>query len=119
MDEFVSKIWLELNGQEITDFNKVQEGKRELRAAVNLMNKTGFLRKTTRYTVTVDYVEPADNPEFDFESVENGTLTIDKGNGVRITYTGVCCLEIGDVTFDGEKEATPAIQFGASGRVVN
>ena len=42
-----------------------------------------------------------------------------EGNGVRITYTGVCCLEIGDVTFDGEKEATPAIQFGASGRVVN
>ncbi len=116
MSEYVEKVTLEINGQEITDFTTVEEKDVELRGQVNLMNKTGYTNKTPRYGVNVDYVVPADAPEFDFASVQGGTLTIDKGNGVRVTYTGVFTMKIGATKY-GEKEATRTIELGAENRV--
>jgi len=115
MDEYVELVTLEVNGQEITDFNKVTEKEYELRRQVNLMNKTGFTKVAVRYGCTVEYVIPKNTAEFDFDSVENGTLTIDRGNGKRVTYTGVCTLKVGDVAY-GEKEATRTIELGADKR---
>jgi hypothetical protein len=117
--EYVTKVSLEVNGQEITDFKSVTEGERELRKKIKLMNKTGFVKTTPDFTVQVEYMLPTDDPEFDFESVENGTLTIDKENGVRITYTGVSTLKIGEAKYDGENEMTQVIDLGATGRIEN
>ncbi|MDR3631478.1 MAG: hypothetical protein P4L42_14200 [Desulfocapsaceae bacterium] len=116
MPEYVSLVLLEVNGQEISDFKSVTEKEVELAKQVKLMNKTGFTNVTARYEVEVDYVVPKDAPEFDFTSVANGTLTIDKMNGVRDTFTGVYTLKIGATKYDGDKEATRTINLGATGR---
>jgi hypothetical protein len=118
MSEYVTKVRLEINGRDIEDFSSVTEGEVEVGAQVKLMNTTGHSSKTERPTVEVDYVIPADKPEFDFKAVKGGTLTIDKQNGVRVTYTGVHCLKIGSSKYDAESESTVrTISFGASGKV--
>lgn len=116
MSEYVSGVTLEVNGQEITDFKTVTEGGRTLRKQVALMNKTGHVNVTPRHTVSVDYVVPKDAPEFDFDAVVGGTLTIDKGNGRRIQYGGVCTLEIGESKYDGDNEVVRAISLSAETR---
>lgn len=117
MPEYVSQVLLEVNGQEISDFKSVTEKEVETGKEVKLMNKTGFASATRRYGAEVEYVVPRDAPEFDFESVKNGTLTIDKQNGVRVTFTGVYCLKVGSTKYDGDNEVTRTIDFGAAGRV--
>jgi hypothetical protein len=104
MSEYVSLVALEVNGVTIDDFASVQEGKVEVGQQVKLMNTTGFCRKIARYTLEVDYVIPSDSTEFDFTTVQNGTLTIDYLNGTRKTYGGVFTMDIGEAKYDGEKE---------------
>ncbi len=115
-DEYVSQVLLEINGMSIDDFSSVEEGEIERAKPVHLMNKTGKVKVTKRYSVSVDYVVPADKPEFDFDQVDDGTLTIDYQNGKRITYTGVSTLKIGKTTYDGDKEAKKTIDFMANRR---
>lgn len=117
MAEYVMSVLLEVNGQNIDDFKAVTEGEVEVAKEIRLMNTTGFGSVVARHSVEVDYVIPADKPEFDFASVKGGTLTIDKMNGVRVTYTGVYCLKVGSVKYDGENEASRTITLGATGKV--
>jgi hypothetical protein len=116
MSELVSQVALEVNGQELTDLKNVKEGARVLRKQVPLMRKTAYMNMIPRYTVSGDAVVPANSPEFDYDSVADGTLTIDYLNGRRITYGGVYCLEVGETTFDGENEALRPVTFGATSR---
>lgn len=118
MDEYVSRVVLDVDGKQIDDFNSVTEHEVEVRKAVNLARKTGFVQATPRYGVSVDYVVPKDRGEFDFEGIENGRLTLDFENGRRTTYTGVTTLKIGEAKYgDGDSPATRTIELGASGRV--
>ena len=110
-EEYVRKVSLEINGQEITDFKTVTQGERTLRVPVKLMGKTGFAKITQRPTCSLDYVVPKDNPEFDFDSVEDGTLTIDYENGTRVTYNGVCTEKIGQMKHDEENDLVKEISF--------
>jgi len=112
--EYVSNVTLEVNGQEIDDFKKVEVGEVELNKQVNLMNKTGTTGITPRRTVVVDYVIPEDAPEFDFTTVKNGTLTIGYQNGKRIQFFGVTTLKIGATSFDGDNEAVRSITLHAT-----
>lgn len=114
-DEYVIKCTLDVNGESVTDFKGIREGEVELRKQINLMNKTGFAVTTPRYTVGVDYAVPS-AAEFDWESVENGTLVIEYEGGRRRRYAGVCTLSIGEATLDNENELVRAVQLGASGR---
>ncbi len=79
------------------------------------MNKTGFANVTQRPTVQVDYIIPKSAPEFDFDSVEDGTLTIDYDNGTRITYGGICTDKIGSVKYDEDNDAVKQIDFIVTG----
>ena len=117
MAEYVAQALLEVNGQSVTDINSVTEKKVELRKAVKLMNKVGVVKVTPQYGIQVEYVIPKNDPEFDWESVEDGTLTIDRENGKRITYTEVYTLEVGDAKYDGEKEAVRTIELVAADKV--
>jgi hypothetical protein len=117
MSEYVRKVLLEINGQEITDFKTVEEGERTLRVPVKLMNSTGFATVTQRPTVKVDYVIPKSTPEFDFDDVEEGTLTIDYENGTRITYSGLSCEKVGQVKYDEDNDAVKTVEFLAETRV--
>lgn len=115
-DEYVNQVLLEVNGQSITDFKSVSEDAIVLRKAVKLMNKTGVITMTPQYGVKVEYVVPKNATPFDFAAVSGGTLTIDYENGTRIKYTGVATLEIGEIKYDGENEATQTISFVAAKR---
>lgn len=114
--EYVLKICLDIDGQEITDFEEVEEKEIELFKTVELMNKTGFAELTPRYGVRVKYCIPKDATEFDFKSVKNGRITIDRRNGTRITFIGCCPLRIGATTYNKD-EAKKDIEFGAIDRI--
>ena len=113
---YVSKVLLEINGKNITDFKSVEEREYELHKTVNLMNTTGHISTKERYGVTVDYVVPSDTEEFDFTEVKGGTITIDYQNGTRVRYTGVYVLKIGALKHDGDNESTKTIEFSAKTR---
>ena len=117
-NEFVSRVALEVNGQLIEDFDTVSEMEIEVRRPVRLARKRGFVKVNPNYGVKVDYVVPSGVPEFDFQGIEDATLTIDKEDGSRIVYTGVFCMKVGETRY-GE-EGTPAkrtIELGAVGRI--
>ena len=117
MSEYVGQIGLEINGQEITDFKTVTEGARIFRKEVNLMGKIGTMKlHGKRHPLSVDYVVPADAPEFDFIQVVDGTLTIDHLNGTRICFGGVTILDIGEQKYDGENELVRPINLIATSR---
>lgn len=116
--EYVSQILLEVNGQGITDFKSVTENEVEIRKEVKLMSKTGVVRVQPSYGLQVEYVVPKDAEEFDFESVSDGSLTIDLNNGVRKQYAGVFTLKIGETKYDGENEATRTIDLVAEKRTI-
>ncbi|OPY07255.1 MAG: hypothetical protein A4E68_01937 [Syntrophaceae bacterium PtaB.Bin095] len=116
---YVSQVLLEVNGQSIADFQSVEENEYEVYKPVNLMNGTGHLKTTERYGLKLDYVVPADSAEFDFNTVAGGTITIDRQNGKRTTYTGVYVTKIGAAKYDGEKEVVRTIEFSAKARKEN
>ena len=118
MSEYVNRCLLVVNGQEIEDFKSVTEDERELARKVNLMNKTGHCGVTERPGVKLDYVVPEDADEFDFDSVKDGTLTIEYLNGKRISYSGVRTLKIGESKIDGDNELVRTIEFGSEKRTV-
>lgn len=114
--EYASRVILEINGQQIDDFNSVTEKEVEIKKEVKLARKIGVVSVVPKHGVQVEYVVPKDAPEFDFETVEDGTLTIDLENGVRKQFTGVYVLKVGDTKYDGEKEATRTIELLAMRR---
>lgn len=116
--EYVSQVLLEVNGQEITDFNSVTEGEVEIRKEVTLMNKIGVVGMVAKYPLSLDYVIPKDTDEFDFEAVVNGTITIDYDNGVRHVYSGVYVTKIGAAQFRTGEETVKTIDFIAMRRSV-
>ena len=119
MTIYVTKVYLEVDGKNIADFKSVTEPEREVFKPVPVMDGTGYARMTQRYNpITVEYVVPETSAEVDWESVENGRLTIERMNGKRITYTGVYVLKIGEAKADGENEMVQNIELGATDRVV-
>ena len=117
-NEYASQVLLEVNGLSVDDFNSVTEKEVEVRKPVRLMNKIGVVSVVPQYGVQVEYVVPKDAPEFDFDSVSDGTLTIDLQNGVRKQYAGVYTLKVGDTKYDGDKEATRTIDLIAMRRTL-
>lgn len=117
MPEYIAAVKLEVNGQEIDDFKSVTEKEIERHKQVNLMNKTGVIKVTPRYGIEVEYLIPKDSPEQDWSEVANATLTIDKDNGKRVTYSGVYVMKEGAAKYDGENEATKTIDLVATERI--
>ena len=116
MEAYITKVSLEINGALMEDFNAFTEKERVLKKTVNLMNTTGTLRVMGRFNFSLDYVVPADKEEFNFEEVEDGTVTIDYENGSRVSFGEVECLSIGEAKFDGDKEVVKTIEFAAGTR---
>jgi len=116
MNDYVSRVTLDVNGTQIDDFKAFTDNERELHKAVNLMNTTGFMGTTQRPGCKVDYVVPVDG-EFDWEGVKDGRLSVEFENGKRITFTGVNTLKIGEAKVDGDNEVVRSIELGAKKRV--
>lgn len=119
MEEYISSAVLDINGTQIDDFKKISIREREIRKEIRLMRKTGFVRLINpSHGITVDYVIPKNRPEYDFEEVEDATLTLTYDNGATETFTGVCTLKVGEVSFDDSEEASVRpIELAASGRI--
>ena len=119
MAEYVKKVTFELNGESITDFDEFTEDERELRVPVKLMNKTGFVKKQGLHTFSLKYVEPVNSPPYNFSGVKDGSVTIEKDGGKRITFTEVFVVKIGATTYnsDNDDPASTVIDFGAGDRV--
>jgi len=113
---FITRVLLEINGKNITDFKSVTLGEREHYKAVKLMNTTGHAAMMARHTAKVDYVVPSDAPAFDFSQVKGGTLTVDYQNGTRVKLGGVYIVKEGEEKFDGDNECVKTIEFSAKTR---
>ena len=116
MSNYVNRLTLDVNGQQIEDFKGFTDNERELHKPVNLMNTTGFMKTTQRPGCKVDYVVPEEG-EFDWESVKDGRLSVEFENGKRVTFTGVHTLKIGEAKVDGDNEVVRNIDLGAKERV--
>lgn len=118
MSEYIIRCTLDVDGQSVTDFKAVTIKETELHKPVNLMHKTGFAGVTPRHGVTVDYVVPQTDPEFPWEGVKDGRLTVEFENGRKKTFTGVYILKVGDMKVDGENETVRSIELGATSMIV-
>lgn len=116
MSQYVSRVDVAINGQKIEDMKNFKIMAIQPRDQVNLMNKTGFVKKTVRHKFSLDYVIPAGD-RYDFEAVEKATALVAYEDGGKINYANVCVLEIGEEATDGEKEVVQTITFGAESRV--
>lgn len=115
MAQYVSRVDVVIDGQKIDDMKNFKEMELAPRDQVNLMNRTGFVKKTVRHKFTLDYVIPT-GTRFDFSAVENATALVAYEDGGSINYSGVCVLTIGEAASDGEKEVVQTITFGAEAR---
>lgn len=116
MEAYITRVILEINGEQEEDFNAFTEKERVFKKTIHLMNTTGTTRVKERLHFSLDYVVPADKPERKFEEIEDGTVTIDYENGKRISFGEVECLSIGEAKFDGDKEVVKTIEFVAGTR---
>jgi hypothetical protein len=117
-DQYVSRVKVRINGAPMEDFKSFKDNSREIRVPVNLMHKTGFVKKTIRHGFSFDYVVPVGTPETNFEALENAQVQVELDDNKTIVYSGVYCMTVGEADLDGEKEMVRTIEFGASERTV-
>ena len=118
MEAYITTITLEIDGELLEDFNSFTEKGRVKKKLVKLMNGHGTTKVTASNLFSLDYVIPADKTEFDFDGLEDATVTVDYENGTRISFGGCEVLSIGEAKFDGDKEVTKNIEFAATTRTV-
>ena len=115
MDEYIAELdSIEINGHKMTDFKSVTPKGVKFRKTVELMGKTGTARLTKRHAFSIEYVSPSGRPEFDWESLDNGTVVFNYPSGRRDVFLGATCLEVGDGKIDGSNELTRNIEIAAS-----
>jgi hypothetical protein len=116
-DQYVSRVKVFIDGQEMEDFKTWSDDGHEVRAAVNLMHKTGYSKRTARYGFKLGYVPASATPEYDFDAVEDATVAVVVDEGTRrIVYGGVVFLGDGEMSIDGENETVVEKRFSASTR---
>lgn len=107
-----------LDGAELKDVKRVREGRRVLRKQVKVMRRRGSIRQTPNYMIELDTLIPEDGPGYDYESIEDKTLTIEYDNGTKAIYLGVSTLEVGDEEFDDDNETIRKVTLVAADRKV-
>jgi hypothetical protein len=113
----VSRCTLEINGEEIDDFDEITEPEVEYNKPIDLMHKTSHIEVTQRYKgIKLKYLVPADAPEFDFTLVKDGVLTISYANGTRRRYIGVYVNKVGNETYKDGGETKRDVEFSAEDR---
>lgn len=118
MSNYISAATVVVDGEELEDVKKVREGRRTVRKSIKVMKRRGRVKTTPDYTIELDTVIPEDGPGYDYESIEDKTLTIEYDNGTKIIYLGVSVLEIGDEEFDDDNEAIVKVTLSAEDRQV-
>ena len=118
MPQGVTRILLEVNSVNYEFFNAFTEDERTISKQTEYMNTTGFSSMLQRHTFSLDKVRTFGDT-LDFDTIVNGTVTIEYETGERVTFSGVHTISIGAETADGESDMVSTITFGASSRTVN
>ena len=114
----VTRITFEINGVQFKNFTSFTENARVSSRQVFLMNSTTFAPMLVRHSFSLDRTRVIGD-DFEFEGLENATVTVEYEGGERTTFSGVHTIEVGAETADGESDMTSTIEFGASGRIKN
>ena len=115
---YVSAAAVIVDGEELVDVKRVREGRRTLRRQFKVMRRRGQTNLTPDFIVELDTTIPEDGPGYDYDAIENKTLTIEYENGVKVIYLNASVLEIGDEEFDAENETIRKVTIGAGARQV-
>lgn len=116
MADYVTRCYVAINGQDFEHFKAFREKEREVAKQINLMNGTGRSKSTPRYQIELDYVIPATGTEYDFDALENATVTVEKQGGRRLVFSGVGTLTVGESVIDNENEEVRTILMHADTR---
>jgi len=117
MKKYITRAKLEIDGRMVGEIKNIKESERELRRQFKLMEEVGMTRTVPLYGFTADYVIPAADTEFDFDSVEGVRATLHYENGTKVHYLDCDCLKVGETAFDGENEAVKTVTFGSADRI--
>lgn len=114
----VTKITFEINGVQFENFSSFTENARVSSRQVFLMNSTTSAKMFVRHSFSLDRTRIIGDT-FEFDGLENATVTIEYEGGERVTFSAVHVIEVGAETADGESDLTSTIEFGAAGRIKN
>jgi hypothetical protein len=114
--KFIIRAHMELNGQDMADFDSVSESEVVINKTVPLMYGTGTAQKTKRWEISVDYKTPAVGEIDWFNNIANATVVLDYENGERHEYGGVQVISVGEAKTDGETEQKRTIKLFAASR---
>jgi len=118
MPQGVTRISLEVNSVNYEFFNAFTEDERVISKQVEYMNVTGYSLMLQRHTFSLDKVRTFGDT-LDFDTVVNGTVTIEYETGQRVTFSQVHVMSVGAETADGTSDMVSTILFGAQSRTVN
>lgn len=112
----VTKVTLEIEGEEFTNLQEFSEDARVLAKKVKYMNKRGSAKITPEFGFTVNVVLDR-NVNVDFlDSIEDATVVIEYDGGDRVIFLTVETLEVGEWTANGEDEVVYPVSFTAEER---
>ena len=114
----VTRITFEINGVQFNNFNSFTENPRVFSRQTPLMNSTQASKMLVRNGFSLDRVRIIGDT-FDFDGLENATVTIEYEGGERVTFSAVHVIEVGSETADGESDMVSTIEFGAAARIKN
>jgi hypothetical protein len=112
---YINATSVVIDGEELKHVKKVREGKRTVRKAIKLMRRRGTVRVTPDNTVELECLIPEDEPEYDYATIADKTLTLEYENGTKVIYTEVSVIEVGDEEYDDDNEAVRKILLHSVG----
>lgn len=102
MKKYVGKIkGITIDGQKIQGVDNFKKKEITYREAIELMDETGVADVTARFAFSLG-VAVGEINNFDFASVEDGTLIGYKPGGGKIEATGIYMLKYGDEDYGGK-----------------
>lgn len=112
----VTRITLEVNGQEFTNLQSYNENERIIAKSVKYMNKRGSAGITPEYGFSINVVlDKNENADF-LEAIEDATIVIEYEGGDRVIFLNVRTISIGEQTANGEDEIVYPVAFTAEER---
>lgn len=111
--KFVSRCIVLRNGSRVSNMKNFKFGAITYRGETETNDGGGTYNKPRVYKFSLDYAIPKDSPKLDWSDIEDEDWTIELEGGKRVNYTGVDCLDRGEISIDQEKESVMTINFRA------
>lgn len=116
MSKYVSRVVCMRNGSRVRDVKNYKKDPVRYREPVDTMDDSDTVEVAKRHTFSIDHVVTKATTKIDWSEVVDENWSFDLQGGSRIEYTGVSCLEEGEITVDFEKETVQTVTFHAKTR---